>query len=247
MPQPPTRASRARTRGVSPCAVTVGAAVGISIPPAGAAKKPKSVVTMTAGDVTVYKVGNDARHMPDDVRDKVMATITAYVTAATVKPLEQGAVDNNGLATALDPAVAARDSRTGPRCPRRRRPAERTDTRVVVTGAPVTMSGLADRASSVVVVTATIDTTATTKSAKGAINIKRTGDLVLRPNDDTWKIDGYDAHRRPERQGRRPTTTTTVPIAPAAARPPERPPSERSRSFASSSPFRWPGCCSPEP
>lgn len=218
MPQPPTRASRARRAALLACAATAVAAVGISIPPAGAAKTPKPVVTMTSGDVTVYKVGDAPDTIPDDVRNAVMATLTGYVNAATVIPLQKGVVDDAGLATALAPAVAARLA--GPDravLVDEGLPKAKSKSKVKVSATPVALTGLADGAGSVVVVTATVDTTTTAKTTKGKLVIKRTGDLVLEPDNGTWKITGYTLNVDRAGKAMRPTTTTTVPVAPAAA------------------------------
>src|SRR4051812_30768066 len=108
MPQPATRASRARRAAFVACAAAVAAA-GMSVPPASAAtKKPKPVVLIGPGAVTVYKIGDAPDTIPDDVRNAVMTALTGYVNAATVKPLQKGVVDDAGLAATLGPAVAAR-------------------------------------------------------------------------------------------------------------------------------------------
>ena len=189
------------------------------VSPAFAAKKPTPVVTMTSGDVTVYKVGDAPDTIPDDVRTAVIATLTGYVNAATVMPLQQGAVDDAGLATALAPAVAARLA--GPDravLVDEGLPRAKPTSKVKVTATPVALTGLADGAGSVVVVTATVDTTTTAKTTKGKLVIKRTGDLVLEPDNGTWKITGYTLNVDRAGKAVRPTTTTTtVPVAPAAA------------------------------
>jgi len=216
MPQPPTRASRARRAAFLACAASVVTAFGISVPPAGAAKTPKPVVKIAPGAVTVYKVGEAPDTIPDDVRNAVMATLTGYVNAATVTPLRKGAIDDAGLATALAPAVAARLA--GPdRAVLIDEGLPKATSKVKVTATPVALTGLADGAGSVVVVTATVDTTTTVKTTKGKLVIKRAGDLVLEPDNGTWKITGYTLNVDRAGKAVRPTTTTTVPVAPAAA------------------------------
>lgn len=215
MPQPPTRASRARRATFLACAAAV-AVVGISVAPAGAAKKPKSVVKIAPGTVTVYKVGEAPDTIPDDVRNAVMATLTGYVNAATVRPLQKGVVDDAGLANALAPAVAARLA--GPdRAVLVDEGLPKATSKIKVSATPVALTGLADGAGSIVVVTAAVDATTTAKTTKGKLVIKRTGDLVLEPDNGTWKITGYTLNVDRAGKAVRPTTTTTVPVAPAAA------------------------------
>ncbi len=170
------------------------------------------------GAVTVYKVGEAPDTIPDDVRNAVMATLTGYVNAATVTPLRKGAVDDAGLATALAPAVAARLA--GPdRAVLVDEGLPKATSRVKVAATPVALTGLADGAGTVVVVTANVDATTTTKTAKGRLVIKRTGDLVLEPDNGTWKITGYTLNVVRAGRAAIPTPTTTVPAAPAAAAP----------------------------
>jgi hypothetical protein len=215
MPQPPTRASRARRAALLACAAV--AAVGISVP-AAAAKTPKPVVKIAPGAVTVYKVGEAPDTLPDDVRNAVIATLTGYVNAATVTPLQKGAVDDAGLATALAPAVTARLA--GPdRAVLVDEGLPKATSRVKVAATPVALTGLADGAGSVVVVTANVDATTTTKTAKGRLVIKRTGDLVLEPDNGTWKITGYTLNVVRAGRAAIPKPTPTVPAAPAAAAP----------------------------
>ncbi len=221
MPQPPTRASRARRAEFLACAAVL-AVVGTSIAPAGAAKKPKAVVKIDPGAVTVYKVGEAPDTIPDDVRNAVIATLTGYVNAATVAPLRKGKVDDVGLATALAPAVAAR--LTGPdRAVLVDEGLPKATSKVEVAATPVALTGLADGTGSIVVVTATVDATATAKTTKGKLLIKRTGDLVLEPDNGTWKITGYTLNVDRVGKAVRPTTTTSVPVAPAAAPTPATP------------------------
>ena len=184
------------------------------------AKPRKPLVKITIGDVTVYKVGNDPETIPDDVRTKVLAAVSTYVNAATVKPLQTGAVDDAALATTLGPAATQRATGLD-RVTLVDEGIPKAAGRIVVNTLPVKLTALADASGRIVVVTARLDSIARTRTEKGAITISRKGDLVFTPEGDTWKIDGYDL--AVERSGKGlaiPTTATTaVPAAPTAEPP----------------------------
>jgi hypothetical protein len=180
-------------------------------------KSHKPVAKITIGDVTMYKVGNDPATIPDDVRAKVLATLSTYVNAATVKPLQTGVVDDAALATTLGPAANQRATGID-RGTLVDAGIPKATGRIVVNTLPVKLTGLADATARVIVVTAHLDSIARTRTARGAITISRKGDLVFTPDGDSWKIDGYDL--AVERSGKGlvvPTTpTTAVPGAPTA-------------------------------
>ena len=181
------------------------------------AKPRKPLVKITIGDVTVYKVGNDPETIPDDVRTKILAAVSTYVNAATVKPLQTGVVDDAALATTLGAAATFRAAGVD-RGTLVDEGIPKATGRIVVNTLPMKLTGLADGGGRIVVVTARLDSIARTRTEKGAITIARKGDLVFTPDGDTWKIDGYDL--AVERSGKGlvvPTTATTaVPGAPTA-------------------------------
>jgi hypothetical protein len=180
------------------------------------AKPRKPLVKITIGDVTIYKVGSEPGAIPDDVRTKILAAVSTYVNAATVKPLQTGAVDEAALATTLGPAATQRA--TGfDRATLVDEGIPKAAGRIVVNTLPVILTALADETGRIVVVTARLDSIARTRTEKGAITISRKGDLVFTPEGDTWKIDGYDL--AVERSGKGlalPTTGTAAPAAPTA-------------------------------
>jgi len=182
------------------------------------AKTKKPVAKFSIGDVTIYKVGNDPDTIPDDVRAKILAAISTYGNAATVKPLQTGVVDDASLATTLGPAATQRAA-GGDRGALVDEGIPKAAGRIVVNTLPLKLTGLADADGHIVVVTARLDSIARTRTERGAITISRKGDLVFTPDGDTWKIDGYDL--AVERSGKglvAPTTATTaVPGAPTAA------------------------------
>jgi len=174
------------------------------------AKAKKPVAKVTLGDVTMYKVGNGPDTIPDDVRAKVLAAISTYVNAATVKPLQTGVVDDTALAGALGPAATQRSTGLD-RVTLVDEGLPKATGRIIVNTLPVSLTALADENGHVVVITAHLDSIARTRTAKGAITISRKGDLVFTPSGDTWKIDGYDL--AVDRSGKglvAPTTETTA-------------------------------------
>lgn len=217
MPHTKTRASRSPRAAFLACAVVVAASLALGTAPAGAAKKPKPIVDMVPGEVTVYKVAGDPTPLPDDVRNAVMATLAGYVNAATVKPLQKGrAADDAVLAGTLAPVVAAR--LTGPdRAVLVDEGLPKAVSKIRVGATPIALTGLVDGDGRVVLVTAKLDSTTTTKTAKGKLSIKRAGELVLTPETGTWKISGYTLTVDRLGKGLGLTTTTTAPAAPAAA------------------------------
>jgi hypothetical protein len=189
-------------------------AFAFATPASAKAKKP--VAKVTIGDVTIYKVGNAPDTIPDDVRAKIVSAVSTYLTAATVKPLQTGVVDDASLATTLGPAATQRSTGFD-------RPTlvdeglPKATGRIIVNTLPVKLTALADGDGHIVVITARLDSIARTRTERGAITISRKGDLVFTPDGDTWKIDGYDL--AVDRSGKglvAPTTATTAPGAPTA-------------------------------
>ena len=226
MPPTNTRVSRARRAALLACAAATVAAFGAVAAPAGAttgaAKKPKPIVKVSAGDLTVYKVGDNQQPLPDAVRDQVMATLTGYLNAGTVKPLQTGTADPAALATALAPTVTARLTGAD-RGVLLDEGLPKSVSRIVLNAAPVKLTGLADGDGKIVVVTANLDATTTTKTAKGKVSIKRAGDLVLTPAaDGSWKISGYTltVDRLGKGLGAAGTPTPTAPVTPGATTAP---------------------------
>jgi len=165
----------------------------------------------------MYKVGNDPATIPDDVRAKILAAVTTYVNAATVKPLQTGAVDDAALASTLGPTATQRATGID-RGTLVDEGIPKAKGRIIVNTLPVKLTALADADGQVVVVTARLDSIARTSTQHGPITISRKGDLVFTPDSGTWKIDGYDL--AVERSGKGlvapNTATTAVPGAPTA-------------------------------
>lgn len=220
----PVRRSRVRS-GAAPLAAALVAAVvattlATGADPVGAARAPKAVVKVPAGEKTVVATGNGPDALPGEVATGVMAALDGYLVNATARPLQQGRpADDARLAGVLSPAVMARLG--GPdRATLLDEGLPRATAPVRVTTEPVVLTGLADASGKVVVVTAGLAATTRTRTARGPVTITRTGDLVLRPDDGTWKIAGYSLTT--DRAGKglgSPATPTTAPGAPGAPTP----------------------------
>ena len=203
------RPLRPRAAALALCAL-LATSVAFAFATPVSAKTKKPVAKITIGDVTIYKVGNDPQTIPDDVRAKILAAVSTYVNAATVKPLQTGAVDDAALAPTLGPAATFRAAGVD-RGTLVDEGLPKATGRIRVNTLPVKLTALADADGRVVVVTAHLDSIARTRSDGGAITISRKGDLVFTPDGDTWKIDGYDL--AVERSGKGlvvPTTATTA-------------------------------------
>jgi len=199
-------------------AVVAVAATTLGAGPVGAARAPKAVVKIAPGDTTVHATGGGPDALPGEVTTGVMAAIDGYLADAAARPLQKGRPgDEARLATVLSPAVMARLA--GPdRTVLVDEGLPKATGAVKVTAKPVVLTGLADGSGKVVVVTAGLATTTRTRTAKGPVTITRTGDLVLRPDDGTWKIVGYalTVDRVGKGLG---TADSTAPSTPAASTP----------------------------
>jgi hypothetical protein len=210
-----------RTRGLS-CLAAVAILLGSAVVVAGPAeaarkpKKPKAVVTMSAGELAVYRVGDRPASLPDDVRDGVMSTLGAYVKAATVKPLRRGTANTDVLTRTMTPGVAAR--LTGPdRGVLIDEGLPKSTKKITVDAVPIAIAGLADGDGRVIVVAAQFDATAVTKTAKGKVTITRKGEFELAPVDGAWKISGYTLAVDRVGKALGPTTAPTATSGPGAA------------------------------
>jgi hypothetical protein len=169
-----------------------------------------------AGHLDVERVGASPTDFPSDVRDRVVTTVKAYLTAATVKPLRRGAVDANALGAVADATVLARLN--GPdRSTLVDEALPKAVGRMKVRARPLDLTGLADANGQVVLVTAALTVDVDGRSQQGRWRITRTGDLVMAPQPDgSWKLSGYDLAVTRSGKGLRvtksatPTTPTTL-------------------------------------
>lgn len=203
---------------VAAAVVAAVAATTLGAGPVGAARGPKAVVKIAPGETAVFATGGGPDALPGEVTTGVMAAIDGYLADAAARPLQKGRPgDEARLATVLSPAVMARLAGTDRTVLVDEGLPKATGT-VKVTAKPVVLTGLADGSGKVVVVTAGLAATTRTRTAKGPVTITRTGDLVLRPDDGTWKIVGYalTVDRVGKGLG---TADSTAPSTPAASTP----------------------------
>lgn len=171
-------------------------------PPSTEAPPGPIAWTVTVGDV--HAVHPPAPALPDDVQAKVTATLERYLADAVVGPVRSGQPAGD-LGPVFTPAAAARLD--GPDraalvdegLPAA--PALRSEAATARLAALVAPDG------AVVVVTATVDLRLHTGGAD-SVAIVRTGDVVLVPDGDGWKIEGYDV--RTARDGADGAATTTT-------------------------------------
>ncbi len=157
---------------------------------------------VTVGDV--HAVRPPAPGLPDDVRAKVTAMLGRYLADAVVGPLRSGqpAADLGPVFTAAalarlnGPDRAALVDEGLPRAARLR--SEATTAR---------LGALAGADQAVTVVTAAVTLRLHTGGAE-SVAIVRTGDLVLVPDGDAWKVDGYDIRTTRDSADGGGTTTT---------------------------------------
>ena len=178
--------------GVLALIVVVGIAV-LVLAGGDSASGPKAStsVDLPPGTATVESAGGPIP-FPADARDQILQTVSAYVDAATVKPLRTAKVDPTALAAVFEPVAATK--LTGP------------DRAVLVdeglpkaTGAvkvkslaPVNLTALAGGDGKLVVVSVDVDLQSSSATAKGLVHIARKGSLVLGQDQaGAWKIIGW--------------------------------------------------------
>ncbi len=219
----PVRTPRVRTGAAAlTAAIVVTTLVGaFGVADAGAARAPKAVVKIPAGEKVVVATGGGPDALPGEVATGAMAAIDGYLVNAAARPLQRGRPGEDArLAAVLSPAVMARLG--GPdRAVLVDEGLPKATAPVRITTEPVVLTGLADASGKVVVVTAGLAATTRTRTAKGPVTITRTGDLVLQPDNGTWKIAGYSlaVDRVGKGLGSPTTTATTAPGAPGAPTP----------------------------
>lgn len=146
-----------------------------------------TAVTIAAGPVTIASSGAAAT-LSDADRAAVVDTVRRYVTAASIDPLQGRPVGDlavvfTALATARvngpDHAAvldAGLPKATG---------------KVTATAKPLAMTALGDPTGAIVLVGVNLDLRVQATAAKGSIDVKRRGALVLAKDGDTWKIASY--------------------------------------------------------
>lgn len=153
-------------------------------------------LTVTVTAVEVRSPGGAVTTLPEPVETGVVDTVANYLTAATVQPFVPSATSVT-LASLF--TEATRPRLDGP--DRRALLDEglgRATGGVSFRQATVSLSALADPDGTVRLVTVTLDARAVVHTADGPLAIIRTGDLVLVPEGDVWKIDAFRLSARRE-------------------------------------------------
>lgn len=174
--------------------------------------RPGTAVTIAAGRVTVAASGI-AGTLSDADRDAVVETVRRYVTAASIDPLQgRPAGDLAGVFTPAatvaanghDRATVADDG------------LPKATGKVTATATPLAITALADPAGAIVLVGVTLDLHVRAAAAKGPVDVKRTGELVLAKDGTAWKITSYrlTVDRTGAGLGPQPASTSTIASTP---------------------------------
>lgn len=162
----------------------------------GAAKRSSHAATrlvVSVGTVQVESAGPPAR-LPEVTRDEILATVRDYVERATVQPIESGKPVPTDIARLFTADAAARvsgrdraswDTLVDDGVPR-------ATGRVTTTVAPTNLTALTDASGAVVLVSATLGVDARADTARGKLQVQRSGELVFAPVAGAWKIFGFD-------------------------------------------------------
>lgn len=167
------------------------------------------------GDIAISGAGYDlqaagplAPGVADGAWKAVLTTLNRYLEAGVLGPLRSGgpAADLGPLFTA---GAAARVTSTGSDratfVDEGLPPAKDIRSDVVVAA----LTGLAGPDGTMSVVSARLDLRLRAEVDGEPVTIARAGDVVLRPDGDAWKIDGYDLHVSRDTPGARTATTAT--------------------------------------
>jgi hypothetical protein len=151
---------------------------------------------------------DDAPELPAATTQAVLDTVDAYVTTALVGPLQGNDADLDGLAR---PGAAARLA-----------PGEHDRAVLTTEGLPsaaatsatlepVNLVGLTEGFGSLPLVSASVDFAVTLDTDDGPLDVRHTGEIVLREVADGWKIVGYEMIVvRDDHSAAGPTTTSAT-------------------------------------
>lgn len=146
-----------------------------------------SSISLVPGDVRVAAAGAGGT-LSDEERDAIISTLDGYVNTATMEPLRGKPVGD--LTAFFTPEAAPaltgtdRDALVDEGLPT-------ATAKVKGTADPVPLRALADLSGAISLVGATLDITARTANAAGPVTVHRVGEMVLRRDGDTWKINSY--------------------------------------------------------
>ncbi len=167
-------------------------------------------LSITGAGFEVQAAGDPSKVAPDDAWKGVLATLNRYLEAGVLRPLRSG-----GPAADLRPLLGAdAAAKVMPPGPDRAAFVDEglpPATRIRRDAAVATLGALAGSDGAVRVVTAQLDLRLRADVEGAPLTIARTGELVLVPDGDTWKIDAYDIRVSRDSTGARTTTTAKSP------------------------------------
>jgi hypothetical protein len=162
-----------------------------------------STLDLESGGVEVETTGAPAT-LTDADRNAIVDTVRKYVIAATIDPFHGKPVGNLTRLFTL-PAVAALNGLD--RVATLDEGLPRATSTVKVTSAPMILTALSDPLGGINLVGTSLYITASANAKDGPVRVKRTGQLVLSRDGDTWKIASFKLAA--DRSGSGLGTTTT--------------------------------------
>jgi hypothetical protein len=151
-------------------------------PPSTATTAVLPVIEVAVDGTRVESMHDPAPDLPDEVRDKVKATLAAYLrTAVAGQP-------GTALDALFTPAALARLAPGSPDRPVLLEDPLPPPGAVVPVASTASLTGLAGQNEEVGLVTASVNFVVKV----GDVQVTRTGEVVLVPVGDAWQIDGFD-------------------------------------------------------
>ncbi len=188
------------------CGSRVSSAYRSHLPTSAGPARADGDIAISGAGYDLQAVGTVAPGVADGAWKSVLTTLDRYIEAGVLVPLRSGgpAGDLGPLFTA---GAAARVTSPGPDrsafIDEGLPPAKNIRSDV----AAATLTGLAGSDGKMSVVSARLDLRLRAEVDGAPLVIARTGELVLRPEGDTWRIDGYDIHVSRDTTDARTTTT----------------------------------------
>jgi hypothetical protein len=189
-----------------------------------AAPKASTNVKLEPGEVTVYwpGIGPGGAATAPELPDQVMSAIGEYVDNGIVPGLRTGKVKDADLSDAFDAAALAKLAGDD-RAVLLDEGLPKAIGKLTIKSTPTDLTVLNDAQGATLLVSAVLDLDIRVVGAKGAYDIKRTGQLEFAPDGaGGWKITGWDVDVSRTGKGlpvaqHTPTTATTATTAAGAA------------------------------
>lgn len=163
-------------------------------------------MAFTGAGYVVQAAGGVGQAALDGAWQGVLATLNRYLDVGTLAPLRSG-----GGAGDLSPFfTSGAGPRVAPGAPDRAAFVDEglpPATGVSGNAGPATLTALAGSDGTISVVTARLDLRLRAEVDGTSVIITRTGELVLMPEDGSWRIDAYDIRVNRDSPGARTTTT----------------------------------------